>query len=110
MLLADKTAIIYGGAGAIGSAVARAYAREGAEVHLAGRTEASPAEAAEGIQRDGGAAHVAPLDVLDQAAVQQHADAVAPTAASTSASTPRRTTTSREPRSPICRSTSSCAP
>jgi len=77
VLLANKTAIIYGAAGAIGSAVARAYAREGAEVHLAGRTEASLAQAAERIQRDGGAAHVARLDVLDEAAVQQHADAVA---------------------------------
>jgi 3-oxoacyl-[acyl-carrier protein] reductase len=77
VLLANKTAIVYGAAGAIGSAVARAYAREGAEVHLAGRTEASLAQAAERIQRDGGAAHVARLDVLDEAAVQQHADAVA---------------------------------
>ena len=77
MLLADKTAIVYGAAGAIGSAVARAYAREGAEVHLAGRTEASLAQVAERIQRDGGAAHVARLDVLDQPSVQQHADAIA---------------------------------
>ena len=30
MLLENKTAIVYGAAGAIGSAVARAYAREGA--------------------------------------------------------------------------------
>ena len=77
MLLTNKTAIVYGAAGAIGSAVARAYAREGAEVHLAGRTEASLAQAAERIRRDGGAAHVARLDVLDQTAVQQHAGAVA---------------------------------
>ena len=77
MLLADKTAIVYGAAGAIGSAVARAYAREGAKVHLAGRTEASLAQVAERIQRDGGAAHVARLDVLDHPSVQRHADAVA---------------------------------
>jgi 3-oxoacyl-[acyl-carrier protein] reductase len=77
VLLANKTAIIYGAAGAIGSAVARAYAREGAEVHLAGRTEATLVQTAERIRRDGGAAHVARLDVLDEAAVQQHADAVA---------------------------------
>jgi NAD(P)-dependent dehydrogenase (short-subunit alcohol dehydrogenase family) len=30
MLLGDKTAVIYGGGGAIGGAVARAFAREGA--------------------------------------------------------------------------------
>src|SRR5215217_6980942 len=77
MLLANKTAIVYGGAGAIGSAVARAYAREGARVHLTGRTKATLDQVAEQIRRDGGAAHVAPLDVLDQAAVEQHASAVA---------------------------------
>ena len=76
-LLADKTAIVYGAAGAIGSAVARAYAREGAEVHLAGRTEASLTQVAERIRREGGAAHVARVDVLDAAAVQRHADAIA---------------------------------
>ena len=41
MLLEDKTAIVYGAAGSIGCAVARACAREGAEVHLADRTEAT---------------------------------------------------------------------
>ena len=38
MLLDNKTAIVYGAAGTNGSAVALAYAREGAEVHLVGRT------------------------------------------------------------------------
>jgi NAD(P)-dependent dehydrogenase (short-subunit alcohol dehydrogenase family) len=38
MLLKDKTAVIYGGGGAIGGAVARVFAREGARVFLAGRT------------------------------------------------------------------------
>ena len=38
MLLKNRTAIVHGGSGAIGSAVAQAYAREGAEVHLTGRT------------------------------------------------------------------------
>jgi NAD(P)-dependent dehydrogenase (short-subunit alcohol dehydrogenase family) len=37
MLLKDKTAIIYGGGGAVGGAVAKAFAREGAHVFLAGR-------------------------------------------------------------------------
>jgi 3-oxoacyl-[acyl-carrier protein] reductase len=73
MLLHNKTAIVYGAAGAIGSAVARAYAREGAEVHLVGRTEATLDIAAQRIRQDGGAAHVTPLDVLDRAAVEQHA-------------------------------------
>ena len=37
MLLEDKNAVIYGGGGAIGGAVARAFAREGARIFLAGR-------------------------------------------------------------------------
>jgi len=41
MLLNKKTAIIYGAGGAIGSAVAQAYAREGAEVHAPGRPHRS---------------------------------------------------------------------
>ena len=38
MLLENKNAVIYGGAGAVGGAVARAFARDGARVFLAGRT------------------------------------------------------------------------
>jgi NADP-dependent 3-hydroxy acid dehydrogenase YdfG len=37
VLLEDKTAVIYGAAGAVGSAVAAAFAREGAKLHLTGR-------------------------------------------------------------------------
>jgi 3-oxoacyl-[acyl-carrier protein] reductase len=77
MLLDTKTAIVYGASGAVGSAVARAYAREGADVHLAGRTGATLEEVAQRIRRDGGAAHLAQVDVLDRAAVAQHADDVA---------------------------------
>ena len=77
MLLDHKTAVVYGAGGAIGSAVARAYAREGAEVHLAGRTRPTLEEVAQRIRHDGGAAHVAQVDVLDRAAVARHADGVA---------------------------------
>jgi NAD(P)-dependent dehydrogenase (short-subunit alcohol dehydrogenase family) len=38
MLLENKNAIIYGGGGGIGGGVARTFAREGANVFLAGRT------------------------------------------------------------------------
>ena len=38
MLLKDKVAVIYGAGGAIGGAVARAFASEGASVYLAGRS------------------------------------------------------------------------
>jgi NAD(P)-dependent dehydrogenase (short-subunit alcohol dehydrogenase family) len=77
MLLDKKTAIVYGAAGSIGSAVSRAYAREGADVHLAGRTQGTLERVAQRIQQDGGAAHAMHLDVLDQAAVERHAAAVA---------------------------------
>jgi 3-oxoacyl-[acyl-carrier protein] reductase len=77
MLLDNKNAVIYGGAGAVGRAVASAFAREGAKVHLAGRTLASLNEVAERIQAAGGNVHTAQVDALDEAAVDQHADAVA---------------------------------
>jgi DNA-binding transcriptional ArsR family regulator len=46
MLLEDKIAILYGGAGSVGGAVARAFAHEGARVFLAGRTSATLEDAA----------------------------------------------------------------
>ena len=77
MLLDQTTAIIYGASGAIGSAVALAYARAGANVHLAARTEATLDVVAQRIRTEGGTAHVARVDVLDRAAVRRHASAVA---------------------------------
>jgi 3-oxoacyl-[acyl-carrier protein] reductase len=77
MLLATKTAIVYGGAGPIGSAVARAFAREGAHVFLAGRTRETLEKVAETIRDSGGRAEVAQVDVLDRTAVEAHAATVA---------------------------------
>jgi 3-oxoacyl-[acyl-carrier protein] reductase len=77
MLLPEKTAIIYGGAGAIGGAVGRAFAREAARVYLAGRTQAKLDRVAEEIRSAGGAVETAQLDALDPEAVDRHADAVA---------------------------------
>jgi 3-oxoacyl-[acyl-carrier protein] reductase len=77
MLLENKAAVIYGGGGSIGGAVARAFAREGASVFLAGRTEAKLKQVAEDIRAKGGRAQTAVVDALDEAAVDQHADAVA---------------------------------
>ena len=50
MLLEDRNSVIYGGGGAIGGAVARAFAREGAKVFLAGRTLATLEKVAEQIR------------------------------------------------------------
>ena len=77
MLLDNKSAVVYGGGGSIGGAVARAFAREGARVFLAGRTRATLEEVAEAIRATGGAAETAEVDALDEQAVDRHADAVA---------------------------------
>jgi 3-oxoacyl-[acyl-carrier protein] reductase len=76
-LLAGKTAIVYGGGGAIGGTTARVFAREGARVFLAGRTESKLAAVARDIESAGGRAEVTALDVFDERAVAAHADAVA---------------------------------
>src|SRR5215208_5278772 len=77
MLLDGKNAVIYGGGGAIGGAVARVFAREGARVFLAGRTEAKLDTVAEDIRAAGGAVETAVVDALDAEQVDEHADAVA---------------------------------
>jgi 3-oxoacyl-[acyl-carrier protein] reductase len=74
MLLERKNAVIYGGGGTIGGAVARAFAREGATVHLAGRTSAKLDQVAGEIREQGGTATTAQVDALDEAAVDAHAD------------------------------------
>jgi 3-oxoacyl-[acyl-carrier protein] reductase len=82
MLLEDKNAVIYGGAGSIGGAVARAFAAEGARVFLAGRTEATLDKLAGEIRGGGGLAETAVVDALDERSVDEHADAVAAQAGS----------------------------
>ena len=77
MLLDNKSAVIYGGDGSIGGAVARAFAREGARVFLAGRTRATLEEVADAVRSAGGAAEIAEVDALDEEAVDRHADAIA---------------------------------
>ena len=72
MLLERKTAVIYGAGGAIGSAVARAFAREGARLFLAGRTLATLDAVAKDITQAGGAADIAQVDALDRLSVEQH--------------------------------------
>jgi 3-oxoacyl-[acyl-carrier protein] reductase len=77
VLLENKNAIVYGAAGVIGGAVARAFARDGARVFLAGRTLATLEKVAVDIRADGGMAEAAQVDAMDQAAVDAHADRVA---------------------------------
>jgi 3-oxoacyl-[acyl-carrier protein] reductase len=77
MLLEHKVAVIYGAGGPIGGAVARAFAREGASVFLAGRTKAKLDTVADDIRAQGGVAHTAVVDALDAQAVDAYVDAVA---------------------------------
>jgi 3-oxoacyl-[acyl-carrier protein] reductase len=77
VLLENKIAVIYGAGGSIGGAVAGAFAREGAQVHLAGRTSEALERVAGEIRSTGGAAETALVDALDERAVDEHADAVA---------------------------------
>jgi len=77
VLLENKNAVIYGGGGSVGGGVARAFAREGAKVFLAGRTPATLDHVAEEISAAGGVAETAQLDALDEKAVDDYADALA---------------------------------
>ncbi len=72
MLLPDRTAIVYGGSGAVGGAVAKAFAREGTRVFLAARNRDKLEAVAEEITAAGGRVEVAPVDALDKAAVEAH--------------------------------------
>ena len=76
MLLEDKVAVIYGAGGSIGGAVARAFAREGAKVFLAGRTQASLDKVADEIRSNGGMVDTSIVDALDEQAVDQFVDRV----------------------------------
>jgi NAD(P)-dependent dehydrogenase (short-subunit alcohol dehydrogenase family) len=106
MLLANKNAVIYGAGGAIGAAVAHAFAREGANVFLTGRNLAALEVAAKEITAADRTAETAAVDALDEQAVERHADAVVARAGSLDISfnaieSPRKA--SRAPRWWSCR-------
>lgn len=71
-LLEGKTAVIYGAGGNIGGPTARAFAREGSMVILAGRTLEQVRPLAEEINRAGGVAEPSRVDALDPGAVEEH--------------------------------------
>jgi NAD(P)-dependent dehydrogenase (short-subunit alcohol dehydrogenase family) len=76
MMLKDKVAVIYGAGGAIGSAVARAFASEGASLFLTGRHLASVEVVAKEIVAASGSAEAAQVDALDEQAVDEHLQSV----------------------------------
>jgi NAD(P)-dependent dehydrogenase (short-subunit alcohol dehydrogenase family) len=76
MMLKDKVAVIYGAAGGIGSAVASAFASEGAKVFLTGRHLAPVEVVAKDIVAAGGFAEAGEVEALDEQAVDTHLQSV----------------------------------
>jgi NAD(P)-dependent dehydrogenase (short-subunit alcohol dehydrogenase family) len=76
MMLENKTAVIYGAGGAIGGAVARAFALEGADIFLTGRNLAPVEVVAKEVVAAGGSAEAAEVDALDEQAVDKHLQSV----------------------------------
>ena len=76
MMLKNKVAVVYGAGGAIGSAVARAFARQGAKVFLTGRRRAPVEAVIDDIVSAGGSAEAAEVDALNELAVDKHLQSV----------------------------------
>jgi NAD(P)-dependent dehydrogenase (short-subunit alcohol dehydrogenase family) len=76
-VLKGKNAVIFGAGGSIGSAVAREFAAEGANLFLAGRTRSNLEAVASQITSSGGQASTATVDALDDAAVNRYIGDVA---------------------------------
>lgn len=76
MLLTDKVAVVHGGAGAVGSAVAREFAAQGAQVFLTGRRKDPLLRLAKELTAAGSRVAVDVLDAQDETGVQAHADSV----------------------------------
>src|SRR5262249_29286412 len=76
MLLEGKVAVIHGAGGPIGGAVAREFAREGAQGVLAGRTQEKLEKLVAESRAQGGVAETAVVDALDEQAVDDFVDAV----------------------------------
>ena len=76
MLLKNKSVIVYGAAGGVGSAVARAFGRQGAKLFLAGRTLGKVEALATAIAKEGAVVEAAQVDALDEEAIERHASDV----------------------------------
>jgi len=74
--LKDKVAVIYGAAGAIGLTAAHAFAREGANVFLTGRSISKLNKVEEEISTAGLSAEAAEVDALDELAVNHHIEKI----------------------------------
>jgi NAD(P)-dependent dehydrogenase (short-subunit alcohol dehydrogenase family) len=72
MMLKDKVVVVYGAGGAIGGAVARAFADAGARLFVTGRRREPVDAVARDIASTGGSAESATIDALDEQAVDDH--------------------------------------
>ena len=77
LILRGKHAVVFGAAGTIGAAVAREFVAAGAEVFLAGRTQSNVEAVANEITANGGKAHAAVVDTLDDDAVNRYINTIA---------------------------------
>lgn len=77
MLLAGKVAVIFGGSGAIGRAVAHAMSREGANVYLGARVQEKLDRTADSIRMAGGEAETFITDVLNEHGMAKDVERVA---------------------------------
>ena len=75
-LLTDRVALITGGAGAIGAATARLFARHGAHVIIVDNSERRTPAVVDEITRSGGSSEGHVLDVRDPAALESLKDRV----------------------------------
>jgi NAD(P)-dependent dehydrogenase (short-subunit alcohol dehydrogenase family) len=76
MIVKNKVAVIYGAGGAVGSAVAWAFAREGAKLFLTGRNRGPVEAVAKEIDSASGPAETAEVDALDEQSVDRHLQSV----------------------------------
>ncbi|MBA4053831.1 MAG: short-chain dehydrogenase [Marivirga sp.] len=76
MILTNKVAVIYGGGGAIGGAVAKAFATEGAKVYLCGRTLSTLDRVAAEISNHGYRVEISKVDALMADEVRRHLESV----------------------------------
>ena len=76
MILNGKRIVIMGGSGAIGTAMAKAFAAEGAKVYLGARGAHRLAVTAEAVRSAGGTAEVFSVDCLDEGATRRAVEAL----------------------------------
>jgi len=77
MILANKTAVIYGAGGWLSGTIARGFGAAGAHVFVTGRTLDKVQKVADDIIAAGGKAEAAVVDALDEAAVNAYVESVA---------------------------------